>query len=164
MHWFYNNVLYNSTEAFRAAWATPGFVIMPPNLDGEWTHIDSLGADIYDERPVKEHLASGGPHSSSQSFELDKKQKFVSWKGFEFYMAFSAAMGLTLYDIRFQGERILYELGLQEALSQYAGSDPVQGAAKYLDSFWGMGATMLQLVPGTYVVFPVLRRRGNTCI
>ena len=61
----------------------------------------------------------------------------------------SVVSGVTLYDVRFKGERILYELGLQEALSQYAGSDPVQGAARYLDSFWGMGGTMFEMVPGT---------------
>lgn len=142
LHWFYNNVLYNSTEAFRAAWMTPGFIITPPNLDGDWTHIDNL------KKQGMGHFSSTKVESKPQSFVLDKTQKFVSWKGFEFYMAFSTATGLTLYDIRFQGERILYELGLQEALSQYAGTDPVQGAAKYLDSFWGMGATMFQLVPG----------------
>ncbi len=145
LHWFYNNILYNSTEEFRAAWMTPGFVTTPSNLDGGWTHIDSLAG--YSE-PLEEDTASEGDGSHKQNFLLDKEQKFVVWKGFEFHMAFSVATGLTLYDIRFQGERILYELGLQEALSQYAGSDPVQGAAKYLDSFWGMGGTMFQLVPG----------------
>lgn len=147
LHWFYNNVLYNSTEEFREAWATPGFVITPPNLDGEWTHIDSFAS--YEKQPRVDG-ATPGTDSSNQSFEFDKKQNYISWKGFEFYMAFSAATGLTLYDIRFQGERVLYELGLQEALSQYAGIDPVQGAAKYLDSFWGMGETMFELVPGTF--------------
>lgn len=146
LQWFYNNVLYNSTEAFRAAWMAPGFITTPLNLDGNWTHIDSLAGyspeDLSDTKPAK-------TSSSDQSFEVEKKQKFVSWMGFEFYMAFTGATGLTLYDIRFQGERILYELGLQEALSQYAGGDPVQGAAKYLDSFWGMGARMFELVPGT---------------
>lgn len=146
LHWFYNNVLYNSTEEFRAAWMTPGFVTTPSNLDGAWTRIDDLAG--YDEEPQEDDALIKN-ESHNQKFTFDKEQKFVSWKGFEFHIAFSVATGLTLYDIRFQGERILYELGLQEALSQYAGSDPVQGAAKYLDSFWGMGGTMFQLVPGT---------------
>lgn len=145
LHWFYNKVLYNSTEEFRAAWATPGFAVIPPNLDGEWTQIGTKAS--YKEQP-KDSAASKGPGWIDQTFQLDKQQRFVSWKRFEFYVAFSAATGLTLYDIRFRGERVLYELGLQEALSHYAGHDPVQGAARYLDSFWGMGANMLQLVPG----------------
>lgn len=146
IHWFYNNVLYNSTEEFRAAWMSPGFVITPPNLDGEWTHVDD--AANFDRNP-KQHSTTLAADSEKEQFALDKEQKFVSWQGFEFHMAFSQATGLTLYDVRFQGERFIYELGLQEALSHYAGRDPVQGAAKYLDSFWGMGATMFELVPGT---------------
>lgn len=146
LNWFYNNVLYDSTEAFRAAWATPGFVITPPNLDGEWTSIENTSRNELDMQKV---AASGGDEASRSGYSLDKNQQFVSWMGFEFYMAFSAISGVTLYDVRFKGERILYELGLQEALSQYAGSDPIQGAARYLDSFWGMGATMFEMVPGT---------------
>lgn len=150
LQWYYNNVLYNSTEAFRNAWMTPGFVVTPLNLDGEWTHIDSLDGYSTQAPSDLEPVTT----SSKQGFEIDKKHKFVSWKGFEFYIAFTGATGLTLYDIRFQGERIIYELGLQEALSQYAGSDPVQGAAKFLDSFWGMGARMFELVPGTLQPHP----------
>ena len=146
LHWFYNNVLYNSTEAFRAAWAMPGFVTTPPNLDGDWTSIESIN----DNEPEAQKLAAPSENQASRRrYTLDKEQQFVSWMGFEFHMAFSAVTGVTLYDVRFKGERILYELGLQEALSQYAGSDPVQGAARYLDSFWGMGATMFEMVPGT---------------
>ena len=146
LHWFYDNVLYNSTEAFRAAWATPRFVITPPNLDGDWTSIENIS----DNEPEAQKLAASSDNQAPRRrYTFDKEQKFVSWMGFEFYMAFSAVTGVTLYDVRFKGERILYELGLQEALSQYAGSDPVQGAARYLDSFWGMGGTMFEMVPGT---------------
>lgn len=152
LQWFYNNVLYNSTKDFRAAWNMPGFVKTPPNLDGEWTSIESIGDD---EPEAQRFVAFNEDQTSKQRYTLDKKQQFVSWMGFTFYMAFSAVTGVTLFDVRFKGERILYELGLQEALSQYAGSDPVQGAARYLDSFWGMGATMFELVPGTrYISSP----------
>ena len=44
--------------------------------------------------------------------------------GFSFYMGFTADTGLSLYDIRYDGQRILYELGLQETLSHYAGECP----------------------------------------
>ena len=144
LHWFYNNVLYNSTEGFRAAWATPGFTVTPPNVDGDWTHIEGS----------ERQAAPIAKQSVDPTYKIDRERQCVSWNGFEFYMAFSAVTGLTLYDIRFDGERILYELGLQEALSQYAGSDPVQGAARYLDSFWGMGATMSELIPGTLYLIP----------
>jgi primary-amine oxidase len=68
--------------------------------------------------------------------------------GFTFYWSFAQSTRITLFDVRFRGERILYELGLQEAMSLYAGGDPVQGAVAYLDSFFGMGRAMFELVPG----------------
>lgn len=60
--------------------------------------------------------------------------------GFKFCLA--QATGVTFFDVRFKGGKVLYELGLQEALSQYVGSDLVQGAAKYSDSFWGMSSSL----------------------
>ncbi|KIR28237.1 hypothetical protein I309_02887 [Cryptococcus deuterogattii LA55] len=42
--------------------------------------------------------------------------------------------GMRLYDVKFKGERIIYELGLQEAIAHYAGNDPVQSGTAYLDT------------------------------
>ena len=81
-------------------------------------------------------------------YKLDKKQQYVKWFGFEFYLATSPAQGLMLYDIRFKGERVIYELGLQEAMSHYAGNDPMQGGLEFMDAFFGMGKKMFELVPG----------------
>ncbi|PYH42395.1 amine oxidase catalytic domain-containing protein [Aspergillus saccharolyticus JOP 1030-1] len=68
--------------------------------------------------------------------------------GFTFYWAFAQATGITLFDVRFRDEQIIYELGLQEALAQYAGNNPIQGAVAYLDSFFGMDRAIFGLVPG----------------
>ena len=87
--------------------------------------------------------------------------------GFEFYVAFSQSTGISLFDIKFKDERIIYEvrllhsflqgnrltliqlqLGMQEALAHYAGADPTQGAQYFLDTFFSMGVRMFELVPG----------------
>jgi primary-amine oxidase len=39
---------------------------------------------------------------------------------------------MRLHDIKFRGERIIYSLGLEEAIAQYAGNDPVQSGTAYL--------------------------------
>lgn len=55
--------------------------------------------------------------------------------------------GVTLHDIRFKGERIVYELSLQEqyvAYSGYGGS----GQSMYFDSAIGLGLSMLPLRRG----------------
>ena len=38
---------------------------------------------------------------------------------FTFYMALSASTGWAFYDIRHKGQRILYELSMQEAMAHY---------------------------------------------
>lgn len=40
--------------------------------------------------------------------------------GFEFYLAFSQINGVTLYDVRFKGERIIYEVRLLQHSSSQA--------------------------------------------
>lgn len=42
----------------------------------------------------------------------------------------------------------MYELGLQEALAAYSGNNPMQSGQNWLDTFFGMGLRMFELVPG----------------
>lgn len=56
---------------------------------------------------------------------------------------------MQLHDITYKGERIIYEVGLQEAVAHYASaSDPFQASNAYLDSVYGFGASTFQLVSG----------------
>ena len=50
------------------------------------------------------------------------------------YISYSRDTGLRLFDIKYRGERIIYELGLEEAIAHYAGNDPVQSGTAYLDT------------------------------
>jgi primary-amine oxidase len=79
---------------------------------------------------------------------IDVKDLFISWMGFSFNFAFSQVNGIALYDIRLDNERIIYELSLQEAIAHYAGSDPVQSGTAFLDSVFGLGSDLSELVPG----------------
>jgi len=56
---------------------------------------------------------------------------------------------MQLHDITYKGERIIYEVGLQEAVAHYASaSDPFQASNAYLDSEYGFGESTFQLVSG----------------
>lgn len=142
--YFYNGVVYDDVEDFRAAIKDPNFKKTPPNLDGPWTDTENFEA-----KPAGRELP---PPISIQPYggryKLDKQEKFVSWFGFEFYITTAQATGLTLYDIRFKGERVMYELGLQEAMAHYAGDDPMAGGQEFLDTFFGMGKNMYEMLPG----------------
>lgn len=53
---------------------------------------------------------------------------------------------MRLYDVKFKGERIIYELGLQEAIAHYAGNDPVQSGTAYLDTCVTMETIATQII------------------
>ena len=68
---------------------------------------------------------------------------------FSFYLSNGRDLGMQLHNIFYKGERIIYELGVQEALAHYASaSDPFQATNAYLDSEFGFGQSSFQLVAG----------------
>ena len=56
--------------------------------------------------------------------------------------------GLQLWDVRWSGERIVYELSLQEIVVLYAGANPSAMFAHLSDSAFGLGDNTMRLVPG----------------
>ncbi|KAJ7025764.1 amine oxidase catalytic domain-containing protein [Mycena alexandri] len=76
-----------------------------------------------DERAGPRQVSFNGPR-----YRVDKDNQWVSWMGWSFYLSFARDMGMSLWDVRFRGERILYEVSPQEALAVYSGSDPSQGS------------------------------------
>ncbi|KAG8157998.1 hypothetical protein KVR01_012270 [Diaporthe batatas] len=146
--WFYNGQMFGSAEELRAAMRDPdgsGFVRTPPNLDGGgWTDTEDFDAHPAGrELPPPVSIQPLGPR-----YRLDRAERFVSWFGFEFYLTSTQATGVGVFDIRFRGERVMYELSLQEALAHYAGDDPMSGGQEFLDAFFGMGTMAFELVPG----------------
>jgi primary-amine oxidase len=143
VQWYYNGMCYDTASDLRAAIKDPSFQRSSPNLDGDWTDVEDFeGSPPGREKPPPITVQPGGGR-----YSIDKQQKFVSWMGFEFFITTSQVTGVALYDIQFRGERIIYELGLQEAMVHYAGDDPQQGGLEFLDSFFGMGKSMFELVP-----------------
>ena len=68
---------------------------------------------------------------------------------FSFYITSTRDLGVKLNDVRYKGQRIIYEIELQEAVAHYAAaSDPFQGNNAYLDSAFGFGQSAYQLVSG----------------
>ncbi|KAL4959101.1 copper amine oxidase [Aspergillus stella-maris] len=142
--WMYNDVFYETTEEFREAYWSPGFVKLGPNLDGAWAHTDQRGQVPPQDR--KQPPQSVAPEGARYS--VDTERKYVAWMDFTFYIGFNRDTGLSLFDIKYKGRRVLYELGLQEALAHYAANDPVQSGVAYLDSYYGFGPYAFELLKG----------------
>ncbi|RGP60861.1 hypothetical protein FSPOR_10362 [Fusarium sporotrichioides] len=131
-------------EELRAAIAKPDFKPLGTNLDEPWAHTKQNG----DELPLDNEPPPASIQSGKARFAVDEDESYVTWMDFSFYVSITRDNGLRLYDVRYKGKRILYELGMDEAIAHYAGIDPVQSGTCYFDSMSGFGPTMISLVKG----------------
>ncbi|KAF2105655.1 copper amine oxidase [Lophiotrema nucula] len=142
--WYCQGKFYDSTKEFRAAVFSASFNKPQPNSDGPWTSTDRRGDPLpLDELPPPAQVSQG-----SKRFKVDEKENYVSWMDFGFFLTVASDTGLSLFDINYKGKRIIYELGLQEALTHYAGYDPWSSQTTFLDTVEGLGATLVPLVKG----------------
>ncbi|XP_069763402.1 amine oxidase [copper-containing] 3-like [Narcine bancroftii] len=95
------------------------------------------------------HFATYGPvplEPQGQRYHvLDNHVRYFDW---DFAFGHSPENGLQLFDVRFQNERVVYELSLQEINSVYGGETPALMRCKFLDSHYGIGASANELVRG----------------
>lgn len=75
-------------------------------------------------------------------------QNFVEYAGWSFAYGVRSSTGIHIFDLRFNGERIAYEVSLQEAIAVYTGDTPAAMQTKYIDSGWAMGVSTHELAPG----------------
>ncbi|KAF4440787.1 hypothetical protein F53441_12195 [Fusarium austroafricanum] len=160
--WYYDGHYWPTTEAFRKGVKDlnqkPG-----PNIDGAWTSTDQQGEKL----PLDHLYPPITVQPDGPRFGVDKEQNYVEWSkppqpnlaliwcktdihevDFSFYISNHKETGLQLHDIRYKGDRIIYELGLQEALAHYASQDPLHASSAYLDSSYGIGTSQWNLVDG----------------
>ncbi|XP_053116348.1 amiloride-sensitive amine oxidase [copper-containing] isoform X2 [Hemicordylus capensis] len=72
----------------------------------------------------------------------------LEYSGWSLAFRLRTSTGLQLFDVRFNGERIAYELSVQEAVAFYGGATPATMQTKYIDVGWGMGSVTHELAPG----------------
>ncbi|KAK7006189.1 amine oxidase catalytic domain-containing protein [Favolaschia claudopus] len=145
----YNRQAFASVEDFLGAYSNGTLKrSSPPDIpnSGEeaWAGRERRGnkRDL-DERAGPRQVSFNGPR-----YRVDKDNQWISWMGWSFYLSFARDMGLSLWDVRFRGERILYEISPQEALAVYSGSDPHQGSTVFLDGGFGMGTATRAMIRG----------------
>ncbi|KGL73799.1 Retina-specific copper amine oxidase, partial [Tinamus guttatus] len=91
-----------------------------------------------------------------------RRNRVVS-QAWSFVFGMSVSRGLRLFDVRYRGERIAYEISVQEALSVYGSNCPGGMSTRYMDGSFGIGRFSSPLVRGvdcpysaTYVDMPHL--------
>lgn len=106
----YHDQTFPTVESFLEAYNNGTLLRHPeqkaPDLDFSWTQRKRVGQDRdLDELP--------GPRSVSFSglrYRVDREQQYVSWMGWGMYLGFDRDMGLNFWDIRFRGQRIIYQV------------------------------------------------------
>ncbi|XP_074553674.1 primary amine oxidase, liver isozyme-like [Halichoeres trimaculatus] len=93
------------------------------------------------------------PQIGPQMFNVDGKRFSVSnnhvlYLDWSFAFGLSSLTGARVFDVRFKGERIIYELSVQEAMSVYGSVTPGMMLTKFLDSSIGIGRFGHELTRG----------------
>lgn len=155
--WLYNNIFYRGIDELKTAATQSGFEKLGMVVDGSWAQLVKVGDALpFDELPPPVSVQPG-----AKRFSVDTKENFVSWSrsqspsgkhhtqsqanhllvDFSFYVSVSRDMGVRLFDIKYKGKRIIYEvlgippppplrplelkayifqLGMEEALAHYS--------------------------------------------
>ncbi|XP_030122776.4 diamine oxidase [copper-containing] isoform X1 [Taeniopygia guttata] len=72
----------------------------------------------------------------------------LEYGGWSLAFRLRSSAGLQLFDVRFGGQRLAYELSVQEAIAFYGGHSPAAMQTKYMDAGWAMGASSYELASG----------------
>ena len=158
---FYNNATYDTVEELLTAYDGGSKSFVPaPKDKGSFSTYQRRG----DPQPAK-------PLRNPQLFEPDGKRYTVSghhveYMGWGFDFRSRTTSGIQLFDIRFKGERIVYELSAQEAEAFYSGWSPKPMFTNFLDVAWGMGSMTFELLrgvdcPNTATFFDVIHLIGR---
>lgn len=143
--WYTGGIFYNSTDSFRKAWEE-GKVEKP--IFNKFDYLidvtdKSEGALPLDDLPPPSIVMPG-----SLRFSIDQEENYVEWMDFSFYITHGRDSGIRLHEIKYKGQRIIYELGLDEAIAHYAGSNPDSAGTAFLDGYYGFGTSAVRLIPG----------------
>uniref|UniRef100_G1QDC3 Amine oxidase n=1 Tax=Myotis lucifugus TaxID=59463 RepID=G1QDC3_MYOLU len=72
----------------------------------------------------------------------------VLYGGWSFAFRLRSSTGLQVLNVHFGGERIAYEVSVQDAVALYGGHTPAGMQTKYIDVGWGLGTVTHELAPG----------------
>ncbi|KAJ7322162.1 hypothetical protein JRQ81_018449 [Phrynocephalus forsythii] len=92
--------------------------------------------------------AHGAKVCEPQGRRYSLRGNLLAYSGWSLAFRLRTSTGLQLFDVRFNGERVAYELSVQEAVAFYGGSSPAAMQTKYIDVGWGMGSVTHELAPG----------------
>ena len=141
----YNHVFFNDVTSFLTAYNNGGVAKYTLTWD------DALkNASTFHRRGTPAPLEHLPPpqlvEPAGNRFVVEGSH--VHYLDWSFQVAVRQTCGPQLWDIRYKGERIVYELSLQEAEAAYGGASVISANSIYADAAWGMGRSLYEQVPG----------------
>lgn len=134
----YNGVYYDSIASFKSEYA-----------EGTLKKIVYKEISDYASLKPRSKPTGLGPHQYYlQGKRFSVKHNQVIYKDWSFAFGLSSLTGMRVFDVRFKGERIIYELSVQEAMSVYGSITPGMMLTKFLDTSIGIGRFAHELVRG----------------
>ncbi|XP_062988029.1 primary amine oxidase, lung isozyme-like [Elgaria multicarinata webbii] len=138
---FYNGQYFEDMEdierQFNAGHVKVAKVKKAP-LDGGYS---SLKPRVPHEGPGPLHYAPRGPRYSIRNNQVT----FMSWS---FAFGIDGIRGPRIFDVRFKGERVVYELSLQDACAIYGSNNPAPMLTRYMDLSYGIGYSVFTPIRG----------------
>jgi primary-amine oxidase len=106
----YNLVVYSSVEDFREAFESGKITKTPsPSSDDSFLKKDRKGP----VRELENRFAPTSVELDGKRYKVDDESRYIEYLGWSFYTRFDRDVGIQFFDIKFKGERVMYELSLQ---------------------------------------------------
>ncbi|XP_034567797.1 primary amine oxidase, liver isozyme-like [Notolabrus celidotus] len=99
-------------------------------------------------KPRKKPTGVGPQQFYVKGKRFSVKNNNILYLDWSFAFGLSPLRGMRVFDVQFRGERIIYELSVQEAMSVYGSITPNIMLTKFLDGSLSMGACAYELVKG----------------
>lgn len=135
---YYNGKYFDSIDSFKKSYAA-----------GTLEKIVFKEVSNFGSLKPKNKPTGLGPHQYYlQGKRFSVKNNQVIYQNWRFAFGLSSLTGMRVFDVRFKGERIIYELSVQEAMSVYGSITPGMMLTKFLDTSIGVGRFAHELVRG----------------
>ncbi|NXC46113.1 AOC3 oxidase, partial [Penelope pileata] len=138
---FYNGQYYRDMSELERAYVQGGVRV-------EKVRRAPQDGDFSSMRPRVPMAATFPLQYEPHGLRYSVRSNHVTFQGWSFAFGMSLKTGMRLFDIRYNGERIVYEMSVQEALSVYGSNCPGGMSTRYMDGSFGIGRYASPLVRG----------------
>lgn len=109
----YNHQIFPDIDSFVEAYHNGTLRRMPhrPDQTSDTKWSTRIRPNVTESRDLDDLPGPRQVSFAGLRFRVNRALQYVSWMGWGMYLGFDRDMGLSLWDIRFKNERIVYEVG-----------------------------------------------------